>query len=151
MVQKVKDRLELKSSDVEQGLKICIHVQFHILNWFRRVPVLRNQQKAVKCPKYTVKFAKTGITLKLIGFFRLKMVHGGTYGLCIHNWRAISFFKSDFWDMPQSIITHSIEHSSPSNSFFSLKISMHGKSDILNRFGRGKLWKPNRLLWNTAE
>ena len=44
------------------------------------------------------------------------------------------------------IITHSIEHSSPSNSLFSLKISMHGKSDNLKRFGRGKLWKLNRLL-----
>ena len=32
IVQGVKDRIGLKSSDVDQGLKICIHGQFHILN-----------------------------------------------------------------------------------------------------------------------
>ena len=61
LVQGVKDRIGLKSSDVDQGMKICIHGQFHILNWFRRVAVLRNQQEAVKCTKYTAKYAKTGI------------------------------------------------------------------------------------------
>ena len=61
IVQGVKDRIGLKSSDVDQGLKICIHGQFHILNWFRRVEVLRNQQKAVKYLKYIVNYEKTGI------------------------------------------------------------------------------------------
>ena len=32
LVQGVKDRIGLKSSDVGQGMKICIHGQFHILN-----------------------------------------------------------------------------------------------------------------------
>ena len=32
IVQGVKDKIGLKASDVAQGLKICIHGQFHILN-----------------------------------------------------------------------------------------------------------------------
>ena len=32
LVQGVKDKIGLKASDVDQGLKICIHGQFYILN-----------------------------------------------------------------------------------------------------------------------
>ena len=32
VVQGVKDKIGLKASDVAQGLKICIHGQFHTLN-----------------------------------------------------------------------------------------------------------------------
>ena len=32
IVQGVKDKIGLKASDVAQGLKICIHGQFHTLN-----------------------------------------------------------------------------------------------------------------------
>ena len=68
VVQGVKDKIGLKASDVDQGLKICIHGQFYILNWFRRVAVLTNQQEAVKCTKYTAKYAKTGLIPSVISF-----------------------------------------------------------------------------------
>ena len=43
----VKVKIGLKLPDVAQGLKICIHGQFHILNCFRRVAVIRNLLDAV--------------------------------------------------------------------------------------------------------
>ena len=46
LVQGIKYKIEAKASDVHR---------------FRRVGLLRNQQDAVKCTKFTTKCAKTGL------------------------------------------------------------------------------------------
>ena len=47
IVQGVKDKKKLLASDLYQSVKICIHGSFHVLNRFRSVAVLKNQQEAL--------------------------------------------------------------------------------------------------------
>ena len=81
LVQGVKDKIGLKSSDVDQGLKICVHGQFHILNWFRRVALLRDHQDAVYCRNYTKEYAKIGVILNFLDFYFQKLFTGARWQL----------------------------------------------------------------------
>ena len=94
-----------------------------MLNRFGRVAVLRNQQDAVKCIKYTAKCAKTCV-IPLVNHFNYFFTYeNGAWPLKIQSARAFFFSNSGFREMLQNSMTYSIEHNSQSMSFLSLDLA----------------------------